>query len=234
MIAPPLDRARFAVLAIVAVTATVATPEGSIELSGEVTSGTYVGVGTVDGIVRLQPRLVTPDELTTRGQLSLESVTFLRGRSLHRQFVVIDEEPDRIAEAEHLVLLATGEVKADAIAAAVEGPVTASVPASALQLHPRATVILDAVRESGGAALTAAEGRLAEPGTFAEFDDLVKERLAATVRSNKSAASCRKSSTTRTSKNRSAMTSWSRSWAAWARGEREEKERSAVVWGSRW
>ena len=31
------------------------------------------------------------DELTDRGQLSLESVTFLRGRSLQRQFVVIDE-----------------------------------------------------------------------------------------------------------------------------------------------
>jgi PhoH-like ATPase len=31
------------------------------------------------------------DELTTRGQLSLESVTFLRGRSLHQQFVVVDE-----------------------------------------------------------------------------------------------------------------------------------------------
>jgi PhoH-like ATPase len=31
------------------------------------------------------------DELTARGQLSLESVTFLRGRSLHRQLVVIDE-----------------------------------------------------------------------------------------------------------------------------------------------
>ncbi|HRE02554.1 MAG TPA: PhoH family protein [Ilumatobacteraceae bacterium] len=31
------------------------------------------------------------DELTTRGKLSLESVTFLRGRSLHRQFVVVDE-----------------------------------------------------------------------------------------------------------------------------------------------
>jgi PhoH-like ATPase len=31
------------------------------------------------------------DELTTRNQLSLESVTFLRGRSLHRQMVVVDE-----------------------------------------------------------------------------------------------------------------------------------------------
>ena len=31
------------------------------------------------------------DELMARNQLSLESVTFLRGRSLHRQFLVVDE-----------------------------------------------------------------------------------------------------------------------------------------------
>jgi PhoH-like ATPase len=31
------------------------------------------------------------DELTVRGTLSLESVTFLRGRSLHRQFTIVDE-----------------------------------------------------------------------------------------------------------------------------------------------
>ena len=31
------------------------------------------------------------DELTSRNQLSLESVTFLRGRSLHRQIVIVDE-----------------------------------------------------------------------------------------------------------------------------------------------
>jgi PhoH-like ATPase len=31
------------------------------------------------------------EELTTRSQLSLESVTFLRGRSLHRQIVIVDE-----------------------------------------------------------------------------------------------------------------------------------------------
>ena len=31
------------------------------------------------------------DDLSARGQLSMESVTFLRGRSLHRQFVVVDE-----------------------------------------------------------------------------------------------------------------------------------------------
>jgi PhoH-like ATPase len=31
------------------------------------------------------------DELTARGSLSLESVTFLRGRSLHRQITIVDE-----------------------------------------------------------------------------------------------------------------------------------------------
>ncbi|RFA16338.1 glucosamine-6-phosphate deaminase [Subtercola boreus] len=49
-----------------------------------------------------------------------------------------------ILRARHLVLLAFGEAKATALAAAVEGPVTASVPASAIQLHPRVTVIVDA------------------------------------------------------------------------------------------
>jgi glucosamine-6-phosphate deaminase len=48
-----------------------------------------------------------------------------------------------ISEARHLVLLATGEGKAAAVAAAVEGPVSASCPASVLQLHPHATVVLD-------------------------------------------------------------------------------------------
>lgn len=48
-----------------------------------------------------------------------------------------------ILDARHVVLIATGEGKADPIERAVEGPVTAMVPASALQLHPRATIIVD-------------------------------------------------------------------------------------------
>ena len=48
-----------------------------------------------------------------------------------------------ILEARELLLVAQGEKKADAIAAAVEGPLTSFVPGSALQLHPHATVILD-------------------------------------------------------------------------------------------
>ncbi len=48
-----------------------------------------------------------------------------------------------ILRARHLILLAFGEEKADAIAAAVEGPITSSKPGSVIQLHPHVTVIVD-------------------------------------------------------------------------------------------
>ncbi len=48
-----------------------------------------------------------------------------------------------IMEARHCLVLATGEGKADAVAAMVEGPLTASCPASVLQMHPRCTLIID-------------------------------------------------------------------------------------------
>lgn len=48
-----------------------------------------------------------------------------------------------ILEARRIVLMATGVNKAGAVAAAVEGPLSAMCPASCLQLHPKATVILD-------------------------------------------------------------------------------------------
>jgi glucosamine-6-phosphate deaminase len=53
-----------------------------------------------------------------------------------------------ILRARHLLFLATGEGKAEAVAAAVEGPLSASCPASVLQLHPRASVLLDAAAAS--------------------------------------------------------------------------------------
>ena len=56
---------------------------------------------------------------------------------------VLTQGVGTILESRHLVLLAAGAAKADAIARAVEGPVTALCPASALQLHPRATVVVD-------------------------------------------------------------------------------------------
>ncbi|GGG74898.1 glucosamine-6-phosphate deaminase [Corynebacterium pelargi] len=54
-----------------------------------------------------------------------------------------------IGEAGHLLLLAFGENKAEAIAAMVEGPVSAMCPASALQMHEHVTVIVDEAAAAG-------------------------------------------------------------------------------------
>jgi len=48
-----------------------------------------------------------------------------------------------ILRARHLLMIASGEGKADAVAAAIEGPLSASCPGSVLQLHAHATVIVD-------------------------------------------------------------------------------------------
>ena len=56
---------------------------------------------------------------------------------------VVTQGLGTIGAARHAVLVATGAAKAAPIASAVEGPVTAMCPASALQLHPHATVVVD-------------------------------------------------------------------------------------------
>ena len=48
-----------------------------------------------------------------------------------------------ILQAKHIILLAFGEQKADAINKMVNGKITTAVPASILQKHPNVTVILD-------------------------------------------------------------------------------------------
>jgi len=79
-----------------------------------------------------------------------------------RYFPSIDDVPTHcitqglgtILRARHLVLLAFGEAKAAAVAAALEGPVSASTPGSVVQLHPRVTVIVD---EAAGSRLAHAD-----------------------------------------------------------------------------
>jgi glucosamine-6-phosphate deaminase len=68
-----------------------------------------------------------------------------------RFFNSIDEVPKfaitmgvgTIMEAKRLLLLANGSGKADAIKATVEGPIMAKFPATIVQLHRYATVIID-------------------------------------------------------------------------------------------
>ena len=68
-----------------------------------------------------------------------------------RFFASIDEVPRHrvtqglgtILRAKHIVLLAFGAGKARAVAAAVEGALTATVPGSVVQLHEHATIVVD-------------------------------------------------------------------------------------------
>ena len=48
-----------------------------------------------------------------------------------------------ILDARRILILATGKSKAAAVAKAIEGPISSSVSASALQLHPDVTFIID-------------------------------------------------------------------------------------------
>ena len=81
----------------------------------------------------------------------VKTLTEQTRRDNARFFDTIDEVPTHcvtqglgtIMRARHLVLLAFGEAKAEVLAGAVEGPLTASLPGSMVQLPPRVTVIVD-------------------------------------------------------------------------------------------
>jgi glucosamine-6-phosphate deaminase len=87
--------------------------------------------------------------LTSRTRI--KTLTEQTRRDNARFFGSVDDVPRHcitqglgtILEARRLVLLASGEGKADAVAQAVEGPLAAMCPASVLQLHQHATVFVD-------------------------------------------------------------------------------------------
>lgn len=54
-----------------------------------------------------------------------------------------------ILDSEQVLLVANGEEKAEAITATIEGPITAQVPATVVQMHRRATVVLDGASATG-------------------------------------------------------------------------------------
>lgn len=92
----------------------------------------------------------------------IKTLTERTRRDNARFFASLEEVPRHvltqglgtIGRARHLLLVATGEGKAQAVAAAVDGPVSASCPASVLQLHPHVTVLLDPGAASGLTRLT--------------------------------------------------------------------------------
>ncbi|WP_136609348.1 glucosamine-6-phosphate deaminase [Sinomonas albida] len=109
-----------------------------------------LGIGT-DGHIGFNEPM---SSLASRTRI--KTLTEQTRRDNARFFPSIDEVPHHvitqglgtIREARHLLLLGLGEPKALAIAAAVEGPIAANCPASALQLHPHTTVLVDAAAAS--------------------------------------------------------------------------------------
>lgn len=93
--------------------------------------------------------------LTSRTRVKRLSARTRRDNA--RFFTDVDDVPTHcltqglgtILQARRLVLVATGDAKADAVAAALEGPLTASVPASVLQWHADTVVCLDEAAAAG-------------------------------------------------------------------------------------
>jgi glucosamine-6-phosphate deaminase len=80
----------------------------------------------------------------------------------HSNRALFDDRPDQvptealsmgmapILQAREVVLIATGAGKAPAVGRMLRGPITTELPASFLQLHPQATVMIDRLAETGG------------------------------------------------------------------------------------
>jgi glucosamine-6-phosphate deaminase len=104
-----------------------------------------LGIGTLGHLGFNEPG----SSLVSRTRV--KTLTEQTRRDNSRFFDSLDETPAHcltqglgtILEARALVLFASGEGKAEAVAAAVEGGLSARCPASVLQLHPKVTVYLD-------------------------------------------------------------------------------------------
>jgi glucosamine-6-phosphate deaminase len=114
-----------------------------------------LGIGTDGHLAFNEPG----SSLTSRTRLKTLTETTRRDNA--RYFHGADSVPRHvltqglgtICAARHLLLIATGAAKAAAVAAAVEGPLGASCPASVLQLHSHVTVLLDPAAAAGLARL---------------------------------------------------------------------------------
>jgi len=80
---------------------------------------------------------------TLTEQTRIDNARFFDGDASAVPRHVLTQGLGTILEARHLVLLASGRAKAEAVHRMVEGGVSAMWPASVLQMHPHVTVLLD-------------------------------------------------------------------------------------------
>lgn len=105
------------------------------------------GLGTVTQVVQLEPGTLTRNQRVSGAAKPLPHTAISVGIKT-------------IMHAQHLLLLASGAEKAEAVAKALQGPVTDEVPASVLQLHPNLLVVLD---QAAASELEVPAPRYAEP-----------------------------------------------------------------------
>lgn len=98
----------------------------------------HIGFNEPSSSLGSRTRLKTLTEITRR-----DNARFFGGEVDVVPRHVVTQGIATILDARHVVLVATGASKARPVAAAIEGPLSAMVPASALQLHPHATFVLD-------------------------------------------------------------------------------------------
>jgi len=104
-----------------------------------------LGIGTDGHIGFNEPTssLASRTRIKTLTQRTRRDNARAFGGAKHVPHHVVTMGIGTIMDARQIVLLAFGDAKARAVAAAVEGPVAAIHPASALQLHPVVKVCLD-------------------------------------------------------------------------------------------
>lgn len=126
-------------------TAAAAAYEDAIDAAGGIDLQ-LVGIGADGHIGFNEPgsSLASRTRLKTlTAQTRADNARFFGGDPTAVPRHVLTQGIATLLRARHVILLAAGPAKAAVVAAAVEGPLTAFVPASALQLHPHATVVAD-------------------------------------------------------------------------------------------
>jgi glucosamine-6-phosphate deaminase len=109
----------------------------------------FLGIGVNGHIAYLEPGSALPPT-TSLVRLSASTQRGLAAEGLRpvpREALTVGIEA--ILASRAILLVATGRKKARAVAAALEGPVTARCPASFLSLHPSLEVLLDRGAASG-------------------------------------------------------------------------------------
>ena len=105
-----------------------------------------LGIGTDGHIAFNEPgsSLASRTRIKTlTGQTRLDNARFFDGNIDSVPTHCLTQGLATIMDARHIVLVATGRRKAEAVHQLVEGPVSAMWPATVLQHHPHVTVLLD-------------------------------------------------------------------------------------------